>query len=120
MGGMWAFRVEYDRKFSRTFRSKLFDRSLITQYSLNKDQQFLADHLWPYAKDKAMVHASYWCTIPDWNQHHRPFPTQRPIPNVTYYCFIGCPKPCCVDWYFDKDPCPVNCRPKEHQDWIYC
>ncbi len=120
MGGMWAFRVEYDRNFSHIIRSKIFDRSFINQYSLNRDQQFLADHLWPYAMNKAMTHASYWCTTPGWNRYHRPFPTQRPLNNVTNYCFVGCAKPCCVDWPFEKDPCPISCRPKIHRDWIYC
>jgi len=43
MGGMWAFRVEYDRNFSHVIRSKIFDRSFINQYSLNRDQQFLVE-----------------------------------------------------------------------------
>lgn len=120
MGGMWAFRVKDDRSFSHTFRSKIFDQSLINQYSLNKDQRFLAEHLWPYAMNKAMTHASFWCTMSDWNQYHRPFPTQRLMSNLTNYCFVGCSKPCCVKWNFNKDPCPAQCRPKNHQDWLYC
>ncbi len=118
---MWAFRVEYDREFSKIFQSKIFNRSLITRYSLNRDQLFLAEHLWPYAADKAMAHASYWCTNPDWNRHHRPFPTQRPDKNVTNYCFVGCPKPCCIHRSFEQlQPCPTECRPKEHHNWMHC
>jgi hypothetical protein len=120
MGGMWAFRVENDRTFSRVIRSKILDRALVTRYSLNRDQRFLAEHLWPYAQKQAISHASYWCTTPDWNVHHRPFPTQRPTINLTKYCYIGCPKPCCATTNFDKEPCPVQCRPKDHQDWTFC
>ena len=116
---MWAFRVEHDRSFSKNFYSKIFDRNLITQYSLIRDQQFLAEHLWPYAKNHAMVHASYWCQPPDWNRHHRPFPTQRPADNLTN-CFVGCVRPCCTDGFSGQTPCPIPCRPKEHRDWLYC
>jgi hypothetical protein len=117
---MWAFRVESDRHFSKMFGSKIFNRSFIARYSLNKDQQFLAEHLWPYAANKAMAHASYWCIYPGWNTYHRPFPTQRPLNNITNYCFVGCPKPCCDEKGFQNEPCPIACRPKEHPDWIYC
>ena len=120
LGGMWAFRVEYDRFFSKIFHSKIFDTNLITKYSLNRDQQFLADHLWSYAHNRAMVHASYWCHSPYWNRHHRPFPTQRPADNSTTYCFIGCLRPCCDNGHFGNIPCPIECRPKEHRDWLYC
>lgn len=118
---MWAYRVENDRTFSSQILSKILDRGLISRYSLNRDQQFVNDHIWPYAKEHTMTHDSFFCTNPSWNKHHRPFPTQRPARNASnYYCYIGCPKPCCTDWYFDKYHCPVACRPKEHQDWTYC
>ena len=117
---MWGFRREYDQDFSDMFRSKMFNHSFITQYSLNRDQQFLVEHLWPYAANSAMTHASYWCTLADWNRHHRPFPTQRPSKNLSNYCFVGCPKPCCINGDFEMKPCPMKCRPKEHQNWIYC
>ncbi|CAF1296391.1 unnamed protein product [Adineta ricciae] len=121
MGGMWAFRVEYDRQFSRLIRSKLFNQSIITRYPLNTDQQFLADHVWPYAKYYIMTHDSYWCSDTDWNRHHRAFPTQRLTNNVTNYCFIGCPKPCCLHANdFHQLPCPIACRPRDHQDWTFC
>jgi hypothetical protein len=120
MGGMWAYRVENDRKFSQTILSKIVDRNLISRYALNRDQQFVNDHVWPYAKEHIMTHDSFWCTNTAWNKHHRPFPTQRPTRNSSNYCYIGCPKPCCTDWYFDKKPCPVACRPKEHKDWTFC
>jgi hypothetical protein len=120
MGGMWAFRVENDRAFSHVILNRILDPSLIGRYSLNRDQQFLTEHLWPYAVSKVMAHASYWCRFSNWNIHHRPFPTQRPPVNVTKYCYVGCPKPCCTTWYFDKDPCPAECRPKEHRDWTVC
>jgi hypothetical protein len=120
MGGMWAFRVENDRHFSEQFRSLLFNRALIMDYALNRDQQFLNDHLWPYAKYRAMVHASYWCTQPDWNIHHRPFPTQRLRSNQSNYSYIGCPRSECTDWIFDRHPCPKQCRPQDHEDWLTC
>ena len=120
LGGTWAFRVEYDRNFSQRIRSAIFNRDVVRQYSLNRDQEFLRIHLWPYAQHNAMSHDSYLCTITDWNRHHRPFPTERPILKKSRNCFIGCPKPCCVIWPFNDKPCPVECRPKEHQDWTYC
>lgn len=47
-------------------------------------------------------------------------PTKRPV----YNCFVGCSQ--CCDQIEDGDNfkynkvCPKDCRPKEHQDWIYC
>jgi hypothetical protein len=120
MAGMWGFRPARDRNYSHVIRSKLFDRSLIIGYSLNTDQEFLNTHLWPSAQHNAMTHDSYLCTSEQWNRYHRPFPTQRPMHNLTNYCFIGCPKPCCINQNFHLDRCPSACRPKEHQDWIYC
>jgi len=120
MGGMWAFRVEDNRLFSRVIRSKILNSTLITKYSSDRDQQFLLNHVWPYAQSNAMTHDSYWCFKIGWNRYHRPFPTQRQMYNVTNYCHIGCPKPCCTNSYIDIRPCPHACRPKEHQNWTYC
>jgi hypothetical protein len=117
---MWAFRSENDRTFSRFIRLKMFNRSLITTYSLTKDQAFLSEHLWPYAQNRTMAHDSYFCKRTEWNAHHRPFPTRRPTLDVTSYCFLGCSRPCCDKWFFDREPCPTECRPKEHQDWTAC
>jgi hypothetical protein len=120
LGGTWAFRVENDRIFSRFILAQIFNRSLITNYSLSRDQEFLGERFWPYAYNKTMGHDSYLCNTTAWSLNVRAFPTQRPTLSMTNYCFVGCQKPCCPNRYIENTSCPIVCRPKEHQDWIYC
>jgi hypothetical protein len=80
------------------------------------DQDFLTDFIWPKVKQHSLSFDSYFCT---WHGG-RPFLSQRP----KGYCFLGCIRPCCTNTTTDsiKDikPCPKACRPKDHQDWMYC
>ena len=50
-----------------------------------------------------------------------PFPRKRPD---NKYCYAACSLPCC-DESLDQnnrqlEMCPSLCRPKNHEDWIYC
>ena len=115
-----GFRPEYDRNFSHVIRSLLFDSSIIRQFTIRSDQLFLDTYLWSNAQNNSMTHDSYRCASRSWNIHHRPFPTQRPMINGSNYCFIGCVRPCCIRSNLTVPSCQSVCRPKEHQDWIFC
>ena len=96
----------------------------VTKYSGRGDQSFLTDHLWPLARRNSITHDSFSCR---WSRYvyrsdTRPFPSQRPHPE----CFVGCPKPCCMPEQTRNhdlsqyEQCPSACRPREHQDWLFC
>jgi hypothetical protein len=73
------------------------------------DQLFFLGFVWKKVKNNSLSFDS------------RPFPSQRP----KGLCYLGCIRPCCINTT-DNDsskymkPCPVACRPKDHQDWTYC
>ena len=66
--------------------------------------------------ENATIHDAYLCS---WLGGD-PWPSKRPV----YNCFVGCSH-CCDQieqsdsFKYDK-VCPEECRPKNHQDWIYC
>lgn len=132
LGGLWGIasnRLSYiDRlKIANALlpsnNEKDLDRYL-KRYSSTGDQKFLADHIWPLARQNSIAHDSFTCF---WSRYiyrsdTRPFPSQRIHPS----CFVGCPKPCCTHAskknldFSHYDRCPSRCRPKEHQNWLFC
>jgi hypothetical protein len=117
LGGMWGFRPSRSPNISRVIHNKIHDRNLISRYRGRADQGFLAAHVWPIAKSSLIVHDSFLCNR--YGYRAQPFPTQRPSPNETN-CFIGCVRPCCGRGIMPFKPCPEQCRPKDHPEWIYC
>lgn len=118
LGGMWGFRPPTNPEISLMMHKKIHDRNLVRHYGGRGDQTFLAREVWPSAKSSVVVHDSFLCrtnygTTPD------PWPTQRPPANQTN-CHVGCVRPCCGGDKMPFSPCPPACRPKDHQDWIYC
>lgn len=80
------------------------------------DQSYLAQHVWSIANQNATIHDSYNCL----SMGGEPFPTQRP---TNMYCFVSCFDPCCDEIHNQTQrmpPCPIECRPKDHQDWTTC
>ena len=80
------------------------------------DQSFLSDHVWPIAQTSATIHDSYNCRFLGGD----PFPTQRPSDR---FCFAACFWPCCeveLNQTNRMPECPIECRPKDHQDWKFC
>ena len=88
------------------------------------DQRLLMKLMWPIAKTDMVNHDSFLCQKDP--EMHLPFPTQRingpnySSPGVTNFVgscgqimFIGDPKGL-------YKPCPIKCRPKDHQDWELC
>ena len=80
-----------------------------------EDQFFLTDFFSYYSLRNSTTHDSFSCQ----KLGGDPFPVQR-IGN----CFVGCTY-CCnssIEILNQKFPfiCPIECRPKNHQDWIHC
>ena len=121
IGGMWGYANERNRTLGKIIYELILSKSLkLNQKNLNNkdyDQYFLSNFVWPIAKKSATVHDSYNCKY----LGGEPFPTKRPEDK---FCFASCSLPCCDQTLNQKnrkmDVCPVECRPKDHQDWIYC
>ena len=116
---MWGFRPALNRTFARMFLEKILDRSVITRYGGRGDQSFLGEHIWPHIQNDLIAHDSYLCKKP-YGTNSRPWPTRRPPLNDSGVCFVGCVRPCCPFNKFPLGECPLECRPKDHPDWIMC
>ncbi|CAF1099972.1 unnamed protein product [Rotaria magnacalcarata] len=118
LGGMWGFRPSLDPTVSISFHNKIHNQGLVQKYPGINDQAFLTNEVWPQAKSSIIVHDSFICQA-SYGTGTQPFPIQRPLPDATN-CYIGCVRPCCLDGKLPFGECPKACRPKNHQDWIYC
>lgn len=118
LGGLWSAYISRDRSLFVRLFSVLLDKTKVQRYTLAKDQLFLKEIVWPYVKNRTLAFDSYTCGKYG-AKDERPFPTQR----ITRECHLGCVRPCCEKGSKNivfKSPCPVKCRPKDHQDWLYC
>ena len=119
-GGMWGAQPYKNR----TLLSNLGHKVIVRTHSSNKkktynvDQTVLRDVVWPFAKKDVVQHDSYYCSDHRYQASHPilPFPTRR-----QGHAFIG--KVNFNNGIFrvvKVKECPIKCRPKNHQDWIYC
>lgn len=98
--------------------------SLTQSHMAILDQHLLAQFVWPHAQKDMVAHDSFLCRA--FPQMHRPWPTKRINgPNFTspgFENFVGCnnPTPNGYMGYPKFQPCPEQCRPKEHRDWLFC
>lgn len=117
LGGLWSSAIYRNRLLFLRLFSILLDKNKVQQYSLVHDQTLLMDIVWPKVKQQTLVFDSYTCEqFTDGHQY--PFPTQRPSRD----CHLGCIRPCCQNSsrIILSKPCPIQCRPKNHTDWLYC
>lgn len=84
--------------------------SFILKFKTEGDQNFLSAYVYPLVSNNALVHDSYFCK----KFGGLPFPFQREGD-----CFVGATNNC-NKYYPHLYVCPNECRPKDHQDWIYC
>ena len=116
---MWGFANYRKRDLGNKLIEFLKNKTIANDFNKNgksdkgKDQDFLHAYFWPSAKLDALIHDSYICQ----KYGGIPFPTKRP----NNYCFVPCAY-CCdpkynASWGYE---CPKECRPKDHQDWIFC
>ena len=86
--------------------------------TLNKglDQDILNRRVWPHIRDVAAIFDSYNCRNVKKYGHARPWPTRR---QGYRYVGYGPTKEGPMKTLSRKE-CPVECRPQDHQDWLYC
>ena len=102
----------------------IYITNMVTQNSgKGLDQQLLNMHLWPLASQNLIVHDSYLCVSYQAIGHgFRPWPTKRlsseDFNEGVVNNFVGSNGGQIS--LKSHPPCPVECRPKEHQDWTLC
>lgn len=118
---MWGYVNHKNRILANKIFDMIVDKDIAKLFNngsslKEKDQEFLKMYVWPIARNNATIHASYYCNL--FNTTSLPFPTQR----IQTYCFTTCTSCCNSDRYKTKwkYECPVECRPSNHKDWIYC
>ncbi|CAF2710860.1 unnamed protein product [Rotaria sp. Silwood2] len=118
LGGLWGASPARARRYLFHIFQPMLVPSIARQYKGAGDQLFLSDNIWQHVKTRALIFDSYNCDT----LGGQPFLSQRPVPDN---CFLGCIRPCCINTTSSGSPnpnniCPPACRPKDHQDWIYC
>ena len=135
---MWGMRVNVSRRsISRYLFNVITDPFVAKWYKYyptyiknGQDQYLLERFVWPLAIYNATIHDSYHCSNKALgnSDESSPFPTQR-----RFNCFVG-QIGCCRESdtvYSLSEPvsigmnpitsiCPLECRPHDHKDWIYC
>ena len=80
------------------------------------DQAVLNSLVWPTIRDLAAVFDSYNCREVERFGQSRAWPTQR---EGYRYVGYGPSKQVAVK-ALSRQQCPAECRPEDHQDWLYC
>lgn len=109
LGGMWGGCQDIWNSKNKI----LIARAVALCNRMDNDQAILWRLVWPVASQNGTFHDAYSCQrFPG----SKPYPTQR-----QNYTFIG-QRTYRKKFWFDstKKKCPTACRPKEHQDWLYC
>lgn len=112
LAGMWCMKPVTNRPMARRLLETLLKEA--KTYTLRTDQPLLNKVIFDTILDKKkyiLQHDSNLCRT---YKNTVPFPTQR-RDNME---FVGCPNHIC-NWK-NMPKCPLQCRPKEHQDWEYC
>jgi hypothetical protein len=116
LGGMWGFKPKKDRELGSKIFKKLLSKHIIYHYYRNTDslvaydQYFLKKYVYNEIKSRSVIHDSYTCA---YFSDSTPFISKR-----KGLCYIGSIGYCDENKKFFE--CPIQCRPKEHLDWIYC
>ena len=113
LGGMWCFRPQNSpTKAKHSLKLMLENagkRSSTSEATKGNDQFMLQRYLWPKVKNDVIQHDSYLCkSYPG----SIAYPSQR----SSIIEIIGASR----SWGFEAMECPKECRPKDHQDWLYC
>ena len=116
---MWGFRPVLNRTFSNHFLQILLNQPLIARYGGRRDQDFLAEFVWPQIQNNVIAHDSFLCQTP-YGKNSLPWPTRRVHPSNNISCFVGCVRPCCTGGKYPFGECPMSCRPENHTDWTMC
>ena len=80
------------------------------------DQKALKKVIWPLAKNASVIHDSYTCKNERLKGSDvRPFPTRRLYGKFNFVGSNGGSISLGTD-----GPCPKECRPKDHKEWLVC
>ncbi|XP_071523818.1 uncharacterized protein [Panulirus ornatus] len=112
MGGAWGGCDTWHPEAMPRLRDLVF-RWSSNNFKDSQDQINVVQLLWPTLKKNHLAHDAYWC--------HK-FPSSQPFPSRRLnYTFVGM-RSFRGDYSDDSvhQPCPVQCRPAKHKDWIYC
>lgn len=114
LAGMWGFYNSRSRDLANNIFRNINDTKLRAQYFGRKgnDQAFLSNYVYRQIKDNSVIHDSNLCRM---YRDSEPFPTRR-----VGYCHVGLRNENCANESKDVSRCPVECRPKDHQDWEKC
>ena len=115
MAGLWGAKLGALERAMAIYSFKLATASCdlwIGRDHYLFDQEFLASFIWPWAKFNVHHHAAFFCQ--DY-KNAVPFPTEREKAKANY---IGVPWVKNDTFYNRK--CQIECRPKDHQEWLYC
>ena len=121
-GGMFGTRVNASLiKYSHfQILQRILQAANVTWYK-GQDQSLLNRFLWPICKHDLIAHDSYRC-LKYPNIGNRAYPTQRiasmDFKNGVKYNFVGSNGGSIS--LNDSQPCPEQCRPKEHSEWLLC
>lgn len=119
LGGLWGYVNKLDRQIGYKMLSIITHNGIAKQYLPDGisvkglDQDLLENYFWRIMRKNAVIHDSYSCK----KLGGEGFPTKRPDP----FCYISC-KYCCESKHTNQTNyvCPIECRPKNHKEWIYC
>ena len=80
------------------------------------DQKSLKNVIWPFAKNDSVIHDSYTCNSKRLRGTDvRPFPTRRLYGKFNFIGSNGGSITLKGD-----GPCPQDCRPTDHKEWLVC
>ena len=113
LGGMWCYRTANSLTRATNNLELILKnagrRSSTSEARKGNDQDMLQKYLWPVLKNDVIQHDSYLC---------RKYPGSIPYPSkrLANNEVIGTTR----EMGFIAPPCPKECRPRDHQDWLYC
>ncbi len=120
VGNNWGYYNSRDRNTAIKIFKMLIDKEISKRYNSDLsspkgwDQFFLRENVYPLIRSNSIIQDSYLCMM---YRDSIPFPTKR-----RGICFsaAGWRDYECFNQTSDYFICPVECRPKDHQDWNYC
>jgi hypothetical protein len=122
MGGLWGLTVQgrdlLPFNFTELLQKFVVERTNVTTTDWAKwtDQKYLNEMVFPIAKDHAMAHDTYYCTVPTLKSKvHIGFPTRRVGRLVAGHFTMEDGSPMRIDE--EVPEAPIECR--RHKAWIY-
>ena len=114
LAGLWGANNYINMTRVAAVRNSLL--SVKPQLNYGFDQDTLNSRVWPVIRERAAIFDSYHCRDVKRFGHCRPWPTQR-----QGYRYVGYgPTKDGPMKFLSTKKCPTECRPEDHQDWLYC